>query len=378
MIALAGGGFGLASVAARHRGEPLWDFIGYEFGHVPWQGCALWDLILPCFLFMVGVAVPYSYAARKSRGDSDGRILSHALWRSFLLVLLGLFLAAQDPRRPHWILTNVLTVIGVGYSVVFLLRGRSRGVRFGALAVLLVVPTVLFAAYPVPGPGFDYAAVGVDETFPRFTGFAAHWNKNTNFGHAADFWLLNLLLPQGFKFNEGGYQTIAYVPAIGSMLIGLLTGEFLRTDKVASQKIKTLALAGVACLGAGAVLDPAILPGVESAWSIVPVVKRVGTLSFVLWSSGWALLFLAALYWVVDFKGYRRWTFPLVVVGMNSIAMYMMSSLMRPWITSQLRLFGGRDLLAGPYGPIFTSVGALLVMWLICFWMYRRKIFLRL
>jgi predicted acyltransferase len=378
MIALAGSGFGIASVARSHRGEPLWDFLGYQFDHVAWRGCGFWDLIQPSFMFMVGVAIPYSYASRKAKGDSERKILSHTIYRSILLVLLGVFLSSMGSRQTSWVFMNVLSQIGLGYTFVSLLRGRSLRTQALALAATLVVPWLLFALYPVVPAGFDHAAVGVRDDFERFTGFAAHWNKNANVASNFDLLFLNLFPPHDFKFNSGGYQTLNFIPAMGTMLIGLLAGELLRGDQPAATKLRWLLGAGAACLALGAALDPQILWAVHGGWVIAPIVKRLWTPSWTVFSSGWTLLLLAAFYFVIDIRGYRRWTFPLVVVGMNSMAIYMMAQLMRGWARQVIETHAGRSMFTGGYGPIWSSLAVLLAFWLICLWMYRRKIFLRL
>jgi predicted acyltransferase len=109
-----------------------------------------------------------------------------------------------------------------------------------------------------------------------------------------------------------------------------------------------------------------------------PIVKRIWTPSWAVFSAGWTFAMLAGFYWVIDVRGYRRWTFPLVVVGMNSIAMYCMSMLLKPWVGHSLRTHLGRSWFEGPRGTVALYAATLLVLWLACLWLYRRKIFLRI
>ncbi len=152
-----------------------------------------------------------------------------------------------------------------------------------------------------------------------------------------------------------------------------------RSGKLDLSPFFGLLLAGAVCVAAGIALDPSILPFVEStAWTLCPIVKRIWTPSWALYSGGWAFWMLAAFYWIIDVRGYRRWAVPLVVVGMKSIAIYCMVSLCKGWIRKTLVIHLGPKVFAGTYGPILESLAILLVLWLACLWMYRRRVFLRI
>ena len=146
-------------------------------------------------MFMAGVAIPYSYASRKAKGDSDGKILFHVAVRSAVLVLLGVFLSSNGSQTPGHLLVNVLTQIGLGYFFVYLLRGRGVRVQLAAAAAVLVGYWLWFVLYPLPPADFDYRSVGLTETSGYLTGFFAHWEKNTNAAAHFDVWLLNLFPP---------------------------------------------------------------------------------------------------------------------------------------------------------------------------------------
>jgi len=178
--------------------------------------------------------------------------------------------------------------------------------------VILFGYWLAWALYPVAGAGFDYPAVGVPADWPHhYTGFAAHWNKNNNLGQAFDLWFLNLFpRVRPFVANSGGYLTLSFIPTLGTMILGLIAGRWLRE---ASPRVpmKRLLIAGAIGLAGGALLH---LSG------ICPVVKRIWTPGWTVFSGGACFLLLAAFSWVLDVKGYRRWAFPLIVIGMNSIA----------------------------------------------------------
>jgi heparan-alpha-glucosaminide N-acetyltransferase len=204
-------------------------------------------------------------------------------------------------------------------------------------------------------------------------GFAAHWNKNSNLAWAFDTWFLNLFSRKSpFHFNGGGYATLSFIPTLGTMILGLIAGGVLRGPRAPWAKVRWFVVAGVIGLLSGVALG---------ALGVCPVVKRIWTPSWVLFSGGWCCLFVAAFYALVDIAGQRRWAFPLVVIGMNSIAAYCMAHLFESFIHKNLVTHLGRkvfNLLGAPYESLVHGAMVLLVYWLILWWMYRRKIFLRI
>ena len=159
---------------------------------MPWAGCSLHDTIQPGFSFLVGVALPYSIASRLAKGEPSAKC-GHALWRALLLIALGIFLRSMNSTQTNFTFEDTLTQIGLGYPFLFLLGFRPPRWQWIALAVILTGYWLAWALYPVAGPGFDYQAVGVPPDWPHhYSGFAAHWNKNANFGNAFDQWFLNL------------------------------------------------------------------------------------------------------------------------------------------------------------------------------------------
>jgi predicted acyltransferase len=365
---MASSGLGFVAVA-RKTDSAVWDFLAYQFDHVPWIGCSFWDLIQPSFMFMVGVAMPYSFAKRRERGDSELSLFLHVLGRSLILILLGVFLSSNGARETNFTFVNVLTQIGLGYTFLYLLLGRGVAVQLTAVAAILAGYWYVFFNHPLPGSEFDPAAVGLPKDWEQMTGLFAHWNKNANFAADFDVWFLNLFpRAQPFRFNSGGYQTLNFVPSLATMILGLMAGELLRGPRDAWQKARVLIGAGALCL----VLGPV------AGGTICPVVKRIWTPSWTLFSAGWTFWMLAAFYWIIDLRGHRAWAFPLVVVGMNSIAMYCMAQLIRPWTARTLKTHFGQGIFDGTYGPISESVAVLFVLWLACWWMYRSRIFIRI
>ena len=379
MLLMASGGLGISGfVEQHHLTGRLWQFLAYQTDHVQWRGCALWDLIQPSFTFIVGVAMPFSLAKRRSTGQSFGGITLHAILRSFILIALGIFLRSIDRRQTYYTFEDTLTQIGLGYTFAFLLAWTRPRTQAIAVALILLGYWAAFAFHPRPGPGFDYSSVGVSADWHQefgLAGFAAHWDKNTNFAAAFDQWFLNVFPREHrFVFNGGGYLTLSFIPTLGTMLLGLLAGELLRSRAAANKKFWTLLAFGFAGLIVGTLLD---LTG------ICPVVKRIWTPSWTIYSAGWCCLLLAAFYAIIDWAGWKAWAFPMVVVGMNSIAMYCMADggfahFVRGAFRTHLGPYRVFSHLGGMYAPILESAAVLLALWLVCFWMYRRRIFLRI
>ena len=363
----------LSRVAKALPGNGLWQFLAHHQTHVQLVGCSLHDLIQPSFSFLVGVALPFSLARRAAEGQPQWRRTLHAFWRALILILLGVFLRSIGRSQTCWTFEDTLTQIGLGYGFLYLLGLRSVRIQWLALAVLLAGYGLAFALYPLPGPGFDWAKAGVAQDWSHnLSGFAAHWNKNTNFAWACDTWFLNLFPRENpFTNNGGGYSTLSFIPTLATMILGLLAGGLLRGDRPPLAKVRWLAVVGVASLALGALLGDV---------GICPVVKRIWTPSWTLFSGGWCLLLLGGFYLIMDVWHRRAWAFPLVVIGMNSIAAYLIAHLFVNFIEQALPRHLGASwfTFAGKaYEPLWLGAGVLLVEWLILWWMYRRKVFLR-
>jgi heparan-alpha-glucosaminide N-acetyltransferase len=360
-----------ARVAQAYPGNWFWSILAFNQTHVEWAGCSLHDLIQPSFSFLVGVALPYSIASRLRKGGTFGKMFAHAIWRSILLIALGIFLRSINHPQTYFTFEDTLTQIGLGYPFLFLLGFTRPRWQWTALAVILTGYWLAWALYPAPG--FNYTAVGVPPNWSHnFTAFAAHWNKNSNLGVAFDQWFLNLFpRTKPFLANEGGYLTLSFIPTLGTMILGLVAGRWFRTF---APKIpfKRFVLAGVIGIAAGALLH---------VTGICPVVKRIWTPSWTLSSGGACFLILAAFSWFIDLKGYRKWAFPLVVIGMNSIAAYMIAHLFEDFIASSFRIHLGErtfQIFGTALEPLLLGMAVLLTYWVLLFWMYRRKLFLKI
>jgi heparan-alpha-glucosaminide N-acetyltransferase len=365
-----------SEVAKAFPGNWFWSLLAWNQTHTEWVGCSLHDTIQPGFSFLVGVALPYSIASRIAKGKSFGEQLGHAFWRAFVLIILGFFLRSMYKPMTYFTFEDTLTQIGCGYVFLFLLGYvKKEKWLWVALGGILFGYWLAWALYPVAGPGFDWQAVGVSADWAHahnFSGFMAHWNKNANFGNRFDQWFLNLFpRTSPFVANDGGYLTLSFIPTLGTMILGLIAGRWLRAAAPAIP-FKKLLMAGAGGLAAGLLLHAA---------GICPIVKRIWTPSWTLFSGGICFLFLAAFCWVIEAKGYKKWAFPLIVIGMNSMAAYLIAHLTPGFIFSTFRThLGANDFAFGSPGlqPFFEGAAVLGVFWLMLYWMYKRKIFLRI
>ena len=372
MLFMASAGFGIPQVAAQFPHSGFWKFLAFHTSHAPWIGGGAWDMIQPSFMFMVGVAMPFSLARRIREGQSWNGQLGHTLWRSLVLVALAVFLASQGAKQTKFVFFNVLGQIGLGYTFLFLLAGRGWKIQFGAIAGIALLSWAAFVLYPLPPADSDFTKAGLkpeELSSVVLPGFFGHWSKNVNVAAGFDRWFLNLFPSESpFQFNTGGYTTLNFVPALITMILGLVVGERLRVDDELRPKLIWMGkLAGV-CLAIG------LLAG----WTVCPIIKRIWTPSWAFFSGGIVIAVLAAIFWMVEMRGWRRWTVPFVIVGLNSIAIYLLDQLLPGWIVQTLKTHLGQQIFSGTYGGVFKSCSVIFVLWLACWWMYRRKIFLRI
>ncbi len=420
MLLMASGGLEIGRLVRRdpdfiHRfdsnwlGKPwtlFWQTTATQLEHVAWTGCTVWDLIQPSFMFMVGVAMPYSYASRTARGQSWGRQFAHALVRSLVLIALGIFLRSTHSDMTNFTFEDVLTQIGLGYIFVFLLLSAPFIAQLVALAVILGGSWFLFFHQPLPPPEgnlvtrymVEKRGMKPDE-WNQFSGLAAHWNKHTNAAAEFDRKFLNYFPRsaepwEGKKFwiNGGGYQTLNFVPSMATMLLGVMAGQLLRGSRTPRRKLEILIGAGLLCFVVSMGIDTTIWPFHfdRLTYSFAPIVKRIWTPSWAVFSAGWTFWFLAVWYWIVDMRAHRWFGFPFAIVGMNSIAVYCMAELIEPWVAGSLKIHlkafdaaAHTSIVNWFYAQtapaaVRQACAVLFLIWLITLWMYRKRLFVRI
>ena len=315
-----------------------------QFTHHPWNGLRFWDLIQPFFMFIVGVAMPFSIGKRFERGDTWGQVFRHVLYRSVMLFLLGVILHCGYSDRLVWELWNVLTQLSFTYLLAFLVMRRSAKMQIGVTFLLLAGMELLYRLWSVPG--FDQPFV-----------------KDHNFGSYMDMVLMGKLN------NGGGWVAINCVPTAAHTIWGVLAGQVLRSNRREPAKVKMLFLAGLIGIVAGYALDP-----------FTPIIKRICTSSFVIVSGGWCLVALALFYWLVDIKGWKRWAKFAVIVGMNPIFIYMFANTAgEAWFNDFVGIFvlGFLGWMGAGAGVLSAAI-VLSLEYYLCRWLYEKKIFIKI
>jgi predicted acyltransferase len=360
------------AVASAKPGNGFWKFLCHQQTHAPWKGCTLHDMIQPSFTFLVGTVLPFSIASRAARGQSRRQMTIHAFARSFILIFLGVLLRTINAGRANWTFEDTLSQIGMGYGILFLLGFCSTRVQWTALIAILVGYWAAFVLYPLP-VNFNYPAAGVSGHWPQLmSGFSAHWNKNSNLAWAFDTWFLNFFpRAKTFHYNGGGYATLSFIPTLGTMILGLIAGNILRDSRPPRAKTQWFVVAGAICLGLGLAAE---------GLGVCPIVKRIWTPSWVLYSGGWCFFYLAGFYTVIEIWNVKKWSFPLLVIGSNSIAAYCVANTMDSIIDRLSEHYNWNldSTASGPYTPLWHGAVALALIWLGLYLLHRKKIFLRI
>lgn len=362
-----------------HTHHPDWVSFGWGEGaafYSPSTPFSWWDMIQPAFMFMAGVSIPFALRSRTRKGQTNGRILAHAAWRSFVLVALGVFLYSVRYTRTHFDFMNVLAQIGLGYFFVYLIAlipGKKHLV-LGISSVVILSAYSLIMHQMAPVEPVDGDSAESVEEMP-----ADVYKRDANAGTRFDRWLLNLFPRPSelgpYERNRGGYQTLNFVPSMVTMLLGVICGWILLETSSKGRMAAGIFLLGVLLL--------ALSIPVESLDG--PMIKKIWTSSWTLFSGGVVVLILGVLVVLFDLMPLEKLGTPIAVVGMNSLAIYMMSQLFGGWLREQI---------ATHLGWIATALGledgnlvyyqyvaqyciALAILWWICYYIHRKKIYLR-
>lgn len=318
--------------------------IGEQFHHVRWVGLHFWDLIQPFFMFIVGVAMPFSFSKRLSRGDSQAAIRNHVLKRSLLMLLLGWGLYCIDPGKIVWRFQNVLAQLAVTYLLAYLVMDRSAVFQIAFSVVLVLIAESLYRFFPVEG---------FDQAFEAGKNFGAWFNiliaGNEDGGHWA-------------MFNA--------IPTAAHTIWGVLAGQLLMSNQSNKRKMQVLLIAGVACLVIGYSFSP-----------LTPIIKRISTSTFVFVGGGWSILALALCYWVIDIKKYQRGVQFFAIVGMNPLFIYLFAHVGGADLIQKIVLPFSNALFGwtGDLGAqIILSLIVLYLLWYICYWLFKNRIFIRI
>jgi len=320
-----------------------------QFHHHPWNGLHFWDLVQPFFMFIVGVAMPFSYQKRMKHGATQKQITWHIIKRSVLLLSFGVGLHCVYSHKLVWELWNVLSQLSVTILIAYFLMRFKWATQVAVSIGLLLLTEILYRTFPLEG-------------------FNQPFVMDHNFGSWMDMVLMGKLN------NGGGWVTVNCIPTAAHTIWGVVAGQWLQSKDTWKKKVNYLLVFGGIFLVAGYLLD----------WmNITPIIKRISTSSFVLASGGWALLALAFSYWLIDVKKKNNWIFPFVVVGTNSIFIYLFfNTVGYQWFNGFVAIFtnGILSWLQAPHFLIelITSLSILALEWYLLYYLYRKQIFFRI
>jgi predicted acyltransferase len=355
------GGEGLAKAIANWVGGRTQTFVHEQLTHADWAGFRFYDLIFPLFLFLVGAVLPFSLGKIRDRGQAGAKVYWRVIRRTALLFFLGLayygFLQFNPPDQQRYV--GVLQRIAVCYFVAALIYLNTR-VR----TQLIILVTILLGYWAL------LALVAPPDSV------AGDYSKEHNLSGWVDrHYLPGKIFKDYYEYgdNEGLLSTI---PAIGTALLGVLAGEWLRTQRAKWLKWLGLMLAGGVCLGLGYLWTTQVPARYQ-----FPLIKNIWTSSFVLWAGGWSFLLLGLFYGIIDVLKLRGWSFFFVVIGMNAITIYMLERIVSfPGISEFFfggiaKFFGAR--FGSPAHEVILAAGAVGLAWLLLLHLYRHKVFLR-
>lgn len=348
MILLAAEACGLYNALAEMFPTGLGHAIVSQFFHHEWHGLLAWDLVQPGFMLMAGSSLYISTTRKFDRGVSWSENLKSVAWRSLKLFLFGAALHCVYAGHLVWELWNVLTQLSIATLIAYLIIRWTSAQQFLFSLGLLLITELLYRTINIPG---------YDEPFVIGHNFGTYFDR----------------LIMG-KDNSGGWVAFNFVPTAAHTIWGVLAGKLLVNGQTSTAQIRKMVLAGTAALLVGYLLD----------WTdITPIIKRISTSSFVLVSGGYIILFMALLRWLIDTRGYDRSAWIFVVIGMNPIFIYLFfETVGKQWFNSTVNIFigGGLELLGTSSTLIGIAVAltALLLQWLLCYWLYQKKIFFKL
>jgi predicted acyltransferase len=318
--------------------------IGKQLHHVNWIGLHFWDLIQPFFMFIVGVAMPFSFSKRWAKGDSWNTTFRHALTRSALLLLFGWALYCIEPGKITWHFTNVLAQLSVTYLIAFLIMRKDVKWQIVISFALILLTDLLYRFWSVDG-------------------YNEAWTPDHNFGSWFDMTVQGSLSP-------GHWVSFNAIPTTAHTIWGVLAGMLLMNGWDQYKKIRIMMILGLAGLLVGYSMNP-----------FIPIIKHICTSSFVIVSGGWCFIGLAVSYWLIDVLKFRKFSVFFAIVGMNPLFIYLFAHM------------GGNNFLhkiAKPFTnglfswssdltrEMILSLTVWAMLWYICYWLYKRKIFIKL
>lgn len=345
MFLLIAEGTGIYSLLTDKRFDgTLVHTIGVQLHHHEWHGMHFWDLIQPFFMFIVGVSLPFAVRARLDRGEGYGRITLHVLKRALVLLLLGWGLYCIGPGKITFRFQNVLAQLSVTYLLAFLVMNRKWYTQVGFSFALLLGTELIYRFFWVEG-------------------YRQPFEPDHNFGAWVDQRIAG-------ELSGGHWVSFNAIPTAAHTIWGVLAGQLLMSEKAPLRKLAILFGVGAAAVAAGYGLD-----------LVTPVIKRIATSSFVVMSGGWCLIGLGLSYLIADVVKLRKPLLFLSVVGMNSLFIYLFAELDgTEFLYRIVKPFSKAALTSVDevYARMITAGIVWAMLWYMCFWLYRRRVFIKI
>jgi predicted acyltransferase len=345
---------------AKATGWPVFIRMSAQLNHTVWNGITFYDMIFPLFLFISGISMPYSVQKRMQAAgvtmafqlpkEEKKKMYLSMLRRTFILLMLGLIVNGLFAFKGYHNIrfASVLGRIGLAWffaGIIYL----NNDVRKQIYWLLLLLFGYWAMMEFIPVPGYGAGVLTMDGSLESYI----------------DRLLLPGRLHDGVHDPEGILSTI---PAIGTALMGILTGTFLRREKFSMpEKALSLFLSGIILISLGLLWD-----------SFFPINKRLWTSSFVVYVGGWSVLLLSVFYWIIDVVGWRRWAFPFIIIGTNSILIYMCAEGLVNFGYTADYIFGGMIRQAAVlWQPVLIAISVTALQLMFLYLLYRNKLFLK-
>ena len=340
MFMLVGGLEGLFSKLDPANIGPVAGFFQQQLSHVDWQGLHFWDLIQPFFMFIVGVAMPFSLSRRWARGDSWNKTLKHVLTRCLFLLLIG-WAISSGAKTSNF--NNVMAQLSVTYLIAFLLMRKQIKWQLIVSFALILVSDLLYRFWPVEGYNQPFAA-------------------GQNFGSWTDMMLTGSL-------DHGNWVPFNAIPTSAHTIWGVLVGMLILKDWSPRKKILTLLGIG----SVGVIIGFAMSP-------FIPIIKHICTSSFIIVSGGWCLIGMGISYWLIDVLKFRKVPMFFAVFGMNPLFIYLLGSSFRNFFRGLVNPFISRIFIwtSDVTITVIMTIISAVMLWYVCYFLYKNKIFIRL
>lgn len=345
------GGEGIFTGLAAITGWPVLQWWATQLDHVPWHGFVFYDMIFPLFLFIAGISFPFSLSKRIANNDSRRSIYKHVIGRGLILVLLGLlYNNGLKFNIDELRFGSVLGRIGLAWMFAALIFMNTkltwRIVWFCGLLLGYWFALMLFPAHDL--------------------GSSVIYSQEGNLASYIDRILMPGRLYLGNHDPEGLFSTI---PAIGTALLGMFTGEFMKSDYLSKKPLKKVLYLVIAAI---------CLMVIGKLWNLTfPINKNIWTSSFVCFVGGLSLLLFAIFYLIIDVWQYKKWAFFFVVIGLNPITIYLVERIVSFRAATKFFFGGFAELLPETWTPFIEGVGITAIGWLFLYFLYKKKIFLK-